>query len=236
MRNFGFRNNPKFLIFLTIIFWSFCIFLTRVISIRSPLLNLNIQFFFVFIFFLIYNLFYYKKKVIQKLLHVKLGYFIFGIFGYLIYYFGLIESFKYFNSASITAILNYTFPIFTVVFRDLLLTAPQPKTFRMSLLEYSGLALGLLSIAIVATQGNILSVQFINFPGLLWGLTAGIAYGIFSAYSSNVHHEDQPMFLLIATFSSWLISLFLAFPELSNIKTLTISDYFFQAVLAFIVN
>ncbi len=229
-------NSPKILVILTIIFWSFGIFLTRVISMKTPLLNLNIQFFFLFLFFLIYNIAYYRHAFIRKIFHIKIAYFFFGLFGYFIYFIGLFQSFRLFNVASNTAILNYTFPIFTVIFRDILFKSSKRKTKKVRILEYGGLFLGFLSIIIVATKGQVFTLQFSNIAALLWGLLSGISYGIFSAYSSSIKTEDQPVFFLSATCISWLISLFIALPEFSSLKHLSLSDYFYQAVLAFIVN
>lgn len=229
-------NNPKFLALLTILFWSFGIFLTRVISIKAPYINLSIQFFFIFLFFLFYNIAYYRRNLLQKILHIKTAYLLFGLFGYFIYFIGLFKSFALFNGASVTAILNYTFPLFTVIFRDLMFTKPKPRTFMVSVLEYSGLILGFVSILLVATRGNIHSLQITNVAGIAWGLSAGISYGIFSAYSSSVTQQDQPIFFLAATCESWILSIFLAIPEFSSIKQLPVSDYFYQAILAFVVN
>lgn len=229
-------NNPKLLVLFTILFWSFGVFLTRLISLDSPLLNLSIQLLFLFIFFLLYSLIYYKKRFLQKLLHVKIAYFFFGLFGYFIYYLGMFESFHSFNSASDPAILNYTFPIFTVIFRDLLFVSKMPKTLKVKLFEYGGLSIAFLSIIIVATHGNISTLQLSNIPGLLWGLLAGISYGLFSAHSTSVRTEDQPIFFLAATFISFLISIYFALPDIHAVSHLSISNLGFQAILAFVVN
>jgi len=208
----------------------------RLLSIKSGLLNYNIQFFFTFIFFLCYGIWTYKKRIFQKILHVKLAYIFFGLFGYFIYWMSLLKSFQAFNSASETGILNYTFPLFTVIFRDIFFVKPKPKTLKVSLLEYGGLLLGFVSVIIVTTHGNIVSLQFMNIPGIFWGLLAGVSYGIFSAYSSSVDRNDMGIFFLAGTLASWILALFISFPEVSAIAQLTRLDYFYQIILAFIVH
>lgn len=229
-------NNPKILVLLTILFWSLCILLTRIVSQEVPLLNMSVLLFFTFLFFLVYNIFYYKKLLLRKILHIKLAFFLFGLFGFFLYYLGLVESFSSFNSASETAILNYTFPIFTIIFTDVLFNSPYPRTFIVSLMEYSGVIIGFISVIISATHGKLIPLQVTNIKGILWGLLAGSSYGVFSAYSSGVSQEDQPIFLLSAAFGSFIFSLFVSMDQLHLLTKLSPTNYLLQAILAFIVN
>src|SRR6266480_7385679 len=103
-------NNPKVLVLLTILFWSFGSLLTRLISIDSQLLSLTVLFFFTFVFFFIYFLVQYRGHFFASLKKIKRNYFFFGIFGYFFYYLGLVQSFHLYNNGSETTILNYTFP------------------------------------------------------------------------------------------------------------------------------
>lgn len=231
-----FVNNPRFLVLTSILSWSFGILLMRLISIKSGLLNYTIQFFLTFLFFFFYSIFIYKKRIFLKILHIKVAYIFFGLFGYFIYWMSLFKSFQAFNSASETGILNYTFPLFTVIFRDIFFVKPKPKTLKVSFLEYGGLILGFVSVIIVTTHGNVVSLQFMNIPGILWGLLAGISYGIFSAYSSSVDREDMGVFFLAGTFVSLILAFFISLPELTHISQLTRLDYFYQLILAFIVH
>jgi drug/metabolite transporter (DMT)-like permease len=226
-------NNPRTLVLLTILFWSFGSLLTRLISINSQLLSLSLLFFFSLLFFIGLGIFQYKRSFITKLKQLRWTFFFFGLFGYFFYYLGLVQSFHFYNSGSETVILNYTYPIFTVLFTEVFIRRSHLKK---SLIEYAGILLGFFAVFILATQGNIFSFHITNLPAFLWGLSAGISYGFFSAYSSKVPAGEQSMFLLAAIFSSWLLSLVIAIPELTHLQSLTLQDYIVTALLAIIIN
>lgn len=229
-------NNPKTLVLLTIFFWSFGSLLTRLISIDSQLLSLNLLFFFSFIFFIIYFYQQYKQNIFKELKRIKLQYLFFGLFGYFFYYLGLVQSFHLYGNGSETTILNYTFPIFTVVFTELLLRRKSEKFDLVKGIEYCGVLFGFAAVFILATRGDITSFQVTNLPALLWGLSAGIAYGIFSTYSSRVPKNDQRMFLLASIFVSWILAFMVSIPELKDFPSLTVNDYVITGLLAIVVN
>src|SRR5205814_103952 len=52
----------------------------------------------------------------------------------------------------------------------------------------------------------------------------------------TVPTKDQNIFLFASIFVSWLLSFFVAIPELHAINTLGIKEYGIQALLAFVVN
>src|SRR6266568_1193391 len=229
-------NNPKYLVLATVILWSLGPLLTRLISISSQLLSLDILFFFTFLFFLVISLFRYKSKFLAKIKKPKYAFLLFGLFGYFFYYLGLVQSFHLFNSASEPAILNYTFPLFTVIFTELWFGKKIKRAFGIRFIEYLGVFIGFLAIVFLATKGNVTSLQITNLPAILWGLSAGIAYAIFSVYSSLVTSEDQDMFLLASIFSSLILAVIISFPELHAIQKVTQSALIANALLAIIIN
>lgn len=229
-------NNPKTLVLLTILFWSFGALLTRIISIKSQLLSLNLLFFFTFLFFLFYVYLQHRKDFFNEIKKIKPQYLLFGLFGYFFYYLGLVQSFHLYNTASETTILNYTFPIFTVIFTEIFFKKRKSENYGVKLIEFTGVLLGFFAVFILATKGNMTSLQSTNLPALLWGLNAGIAYGIFSAYSSSVPKQQQTLFLLAAIFSSWILSVLISVPELKDLSSLTLNDYFVSGLLAILVN
>ncbi len=229
-------RNPKFYVFLTIILWSFGSLLTRLISIDSQFISLTLLFFFTFLFFTIFYYFQNKKDFFIKLKQLKISYLFFGLFGYFFYYLGLVQSFHLFKSASETTILNYTFPIFTIIFTDLFFRVYTPKSKSIKIIEYFGIFIGFLAVIILATNGNIATLHLTNTPALLWGLVAGISYGLYSAYSSSVPSENQSIFLLNSIFSSLIFSVFIAIPQINILHKVTSKDYFITALLALVVN
>ena len=229
-------NNPKSLVIGTIILWSLGPLLTRLISMRSQLLSLDILFFFTFLFFLIATVIHYKKAFFVKIKKITFAFFFFGLFGYFFYYLGLVQSFHLFNSASEPTILNYTFPIFTVIFAEVWFGKKIKRATEIRFVEYLGVLIGFLAIVVLATKGDITHLQFTNFSALLWGLSAGIAYAIFSVYSSTVKSENQDMFLLAAIFSSLILAVAITIPDLSTIRTVSFNAFIANAVLAIIIN
>lgn len=185
---------------------------------------------------LLYCLFEYKRKFFEKFKKNAIKGFMIGPFGYFFYSVGLMQSFRAFDSASETTILNYTWPIFTVVITELFFRKKSQINICQRIIESFGIALGFLSIIVVATQGNIKSFEISNIRGLLWGLSSGVSYGIFSSYSSKITNEDRSAFL----FSSILVSLVLisifSIQEINLIPTFTINDIIIVCVLGCLLN
>lgn len=229
-------DNPKFLVISTITIWSFGAYLARLVSIKSQFLFLSISFSFTLITFLSYFSYLYRGSFYKRLRTTKIKYFFYGLFGYFIYWMGMIQSFRAFDSASETTILNYTWPIFTVIFTETLFRKESKKTVTHRLIESVGIALGFMSVIILATKGNIFSFDISNIKGILWGLLGGISYGVFSSFSSSVPKEEHKTFLLSSIFVSWLLMLFLGVSELHLIKTLHIKDILIVACLGFLLD
>jgi drug/metabolite transporter (DMT)-like permease len=229
-------NNPKYLVIATIILWSLGPLLTRLISISSQLLSLDILFFFTFLFFLLRTTYHYKGKFLTKIKKISFSFLFFGLFGYFFYYLGLVQSFHLFNSASEPAILNYTFPLFTVIFTDLWFGKKIKRPWKIRFIEYLGVAIGFFAIVVLSTKGNIAALQITNLPAILWGLSAGVAYAIFSVYSSCVKAEDQDIFLFAGIFSSLLFAIIISFSEFNGIHNVTQRSFIANAVLAIIIN
>ena len=229
-------NNPKYLVIATIILWSFGPLLTRLISISSQLLSLDILFFFTLIFFLIVTLLHYKSAFPGKLKRITFAFLFFGLFGYFFYYLGLVQSFHLFNSASEPAILNYTFPLFTVLFTEIWFGRKIKRTKEIRAVEYIGVLVGFLAVVFLATKGNIASLQITNLSAILWVLSAGISYAVFSVYSSSIKAEDQDIFLLAGIFSSLLLAFIISFQEFSALQTVTPTAFIANAILALIIN
>lgn len=214
-------KNPVLLTFFTIILWSFGSLLARLIAIQSQFVLLAFSFFFSFIVLVIYTL--TGKRSSKKFgMKIPVVYILIGPLGYFLYSVAITQSSRAFDSISETTIINNTWPIFTVIFSDLFFQKVN-KSNAVRWIEGFGILLGLLSILILATNGDFLSIQ-IDPIGLVWGLIAGIAYGVFGAYSGTLKEEDQKTFLLVSIILSLLLISIPAALEWGTIKPITITD------------
>jgi drug/metabolite transporter (DMT)-like permease len=226
-------NNPRLLAAITIVFWSFTAFLTRSISMRAQVALLVISFSFSFATLLIYFAFLRPQPPASgRFAQLKLSYLLIGPLGYFVYAVALFQSYHAFDSASQTTILNYTWPLFTVLFTEALFRHGARRTALQGVIESLGILIGFLAVLVLATEGHLTMLEFSNAPGIVWGLLAGVCYGLFSAYSSTVSREEQSTFLLTSVGASVvLVALTATFTgEIGLLGTLTSHDIVFPAV------
>jgi drug/metabolite transporter (DMT)-like permease len=229
-------KDPKKLAFLTIAFWSFGSYLARLMAVKSQFLLVTISYIFTLLVFLIYCVSVYKNLFFDKVKrNIKKG-FLVGPFGYFIYSAALMQSYRAFDNASETTILNYTWLIFTVIFSDLFFRKDCRTSRILRLIEAFGIALGFMSIVILATQGRITSLDSLNIKGLAWGSLAGISYGFFSAFSSTVDQEDQSAFLFTSILASTLWMGIFSIQEIDLISGITLNDLTIVAVRGCFLN
>ncbi len=103
-------------------------------------------------------------------------------------------------------------------------------------MEGVSLLLGMVSVVLVATEGDVAGFQIQNLPGLIWGLAAGASYGLFSAYSATISEREQPVFLLTAIGASFIFVLPLGFTERYLISSLNLYDLGVALLMGFLVN
>ena len=229
-------NNPKLLALITIVFWSFGPFLSRLIAIKSQFILLSLSYIFTFLTILGYCIYEYKKKFFLKIKATWVKGLLVGPFGYFIYSVSLIQSYRVFNSASETTILNYTWPIFTVIFTELFFRKKTRKSSSLQIIEVAAIILGFLSVIVLASKGNIALLKILNIKGFGWGLLSGISYGIFSSYSGTISKDEQSAFLFSSISFSLILMLILSVPELNLIETFTTNDLLIVATLGCLLN
>jgi positive regulator of sigma E activity len=126
--------------------------------------------------------------------------------GYGIYWFCFQRTYTYYeaynHSTAAPVILNYTWPVFTVLFYQLLYESNVGKP-GVRLIEYLSLMLCMAGVAILATEGRFAGIG--NLPGILYGLLTGASYGLFSAHSRTLGGIRQLAYLLFAVASSLLL-------------------------------
>ncbi|MFC1724298.1 DMT family transporter [candidate division KSB1 bacterium] len=228
-------RNPKFLALFTLVTWSFSATLTRLISIKSQFLLWGISFFFTFLTLLVYFLINNRGRFGDIFRNLKWKYLFFGLFGYFIYAVALIQCFVSFDSASEPTILNYTWPVFTVLFTEAVFRRERKK-LSLRLVEITGVLTGFTSIIILGTEGFSISIQLANVKGIGLGLIAGASYGFYSGYSSRVPEEDHSIFLLASIFSSLILMMIFSAREFSIIHTFTLRDILYVAFFGIIGN
>jgi drug/metabolite transporter (DMT)-like permease len=212
----GVFNKPHTLAILTVLCWSFSSLLAKLISIQSPYLLFSFSFSFALIVYLIIAYKIYRNHLFQTIKKVPIKYFLIGLCGYYAVWIGNTESFRAFNSASETTVLNYTWLIFTVFFSETIYKKQDSISLK-NFIEFLGILFGFISVFILAVHGNILSFKINNINGILWGLFGGMSYGFFSAYSSTLNKERQIIFLISAISASLLAMLITSYFKSGNI-------------------
>jgi drug/metabolite transporter (DMT)-like permease len=213
-------TSPTLLTLTTILLWSFGSLVARLVAMQSAFVLLSISFLFSFATIIGYLLFT-RQISLSWFKHIPLMHLFIAPLGYFVYSVAINQSSRAFDSISETTLLNNTWPIFTVLFSEILSSQVKSKWTRI--LETAGILLGFFSLITLVTGGNFNSIQ-LNLPGVLWGLLAGVSYGFFSAYSGTLTEVEQKRFLLVAiTISLLLILPFTAF-EVGKIAPLTVID------------
>jgi drug/metabolite transporter (DMT)-like permease len=149
-----------------------------------------------------------------------LRYGLMGLFGYGLYSTSLNQSFRAFNAASEASVLNYTWPLFTVVFTQGIFRRERQRP-GVRLVEALGTLVGFGAVVVLTTQGRLSSLNLANPAGVAWGLCAGASYGLFSAYSSTVPEREHSLFLLAAIATSWVLLLPLSYTERALLSELS---------------
>jgi drug/metabolite transporter (DMT)-like permease len=210
--------------------WTFFTPLVKLVSIKSQFLLVTLSFTFTFLTFLIVLGVIHGRDLWRRLRALGGRHVFFGLFGYFFYWQALIQCFREFSSASGSTVLNYTWPVFTVLFTEVIFRrSRKPRLHR--LVEWSGIFLGLASVLVLATRGDVLAFEFTHVKGLLWGLAAGGSYGFFGASSGTVPRESHGAFLLAAAGVSVLAMLPFGLSEAGLVGSITARDLVIVAVL-----
>ncbi len=230
-------NNPRILALVTIVFWAFGGTLGRLLSIKSQFLLQSISYAFTLLTFSLYLMVIYRRNLITQLARrLKVRYLLFGIFGYFVYTASLAQSFRHFDGASETVLLNYTWPLFTVVFTLFIFKRATEHSNEFRFVQTAGILLGFGSVFVLGTRGNLSSLDLGNGPGLLWGLLGGMSYGLFSGFSSTVPKSEHGIFLFGAVFLSLFLMLAFSISEIEVVYQLTWTDVFVAALLGCVLN
>jgi drug/metabolite transporter (DMT)-like permease len=113
-------------------------------------------------------------------------------------------------------IVNYTWPIWIVIFSVIILKK------RINIKKALAIILGFIGVFIVIVKGDFLNFSFVNIEGDLFALTGAISYGIFSVIGSKNHRDVLTSIMFFYGFS--FIYVFIATIMFSNIPMVSIND------------
>lgn len=143
--------------------------------------------------------------------------------GYGWYWLFYSASFRHSPTAALSAALNYTWPLFTAIFATLLFSGVKlGRPFAEQIILFSGMIIGCGAVALVllsVDQGNADSIPVL---AILFGLGAGAAYGLYSAFSGTIPAEDQYHFLVISSLSGMIVLIPPSLLEVFSGTTLTL--------------
>ena len=120
-----------------------------------------------------------------------------GVFLYYQFFFGGLM----FAPAQEVNIVNYTWPIWVVIFALIILKE------EFNLKKLLALGLGFIGVYMVVTKGDILGFTITNTKGNILALLSGVAYGIFSALGKKMNYDKVVSLMLYFATSAILMML-----------------------------
>ena len=190
---------------VSIILWSTTATVTKLLlDGLNSMQILAISSFFAFLFLLIVNI---GKHNIKKLNNYKIKdyskLFIIGLLGTFFYklflYLGINKM-----QASQAFVINYLWPITTVIFACIILK--EKMTFR----KIIAILLSFVGVIIITSDGNLLDINKNNIIGALYCVIAAISYGLFSVLNKNEKYDKCLSMMLFYLFSFLISFIYLA--------------------------
>jgi drug/metabolite transporter (DMT)-like permease len=227
---FSMSNKLAYLfVFLASIIWAS----TAAVS-KLVLLNLNnfevlfYSSFFAALSLLFFVIFSGKYKSIRRFRAVDyawsalLGFI--GVFLYYVLFYGALM----FSSAQEAFIMNYTWPIWVVIFSFIILKE------KISFLKIMAVLISFFGVYLVATKGSFTIFSVNSVGGILMGLGAGVCYGLFSILGKKRKYEETSSMLLYYLFALIFISIIIF--SFFDIRFLTLRELMGVAWLGIFVS
>jgi drug/metabolite transporter (DMT)-like permease len=215
--------NPFFYAICTVVVWSLGASLLKLVLSEHHQFTINLSLFFGGITLLFIAKREYKAPFYYLLKSLPYYYYFLGIFGYFVYFYCLDQCFQsYENRISEPIALNYTWPIFSLFLVKILFI----KTFNVKklIVELSGFIFCSVGVFLLATHGTW-EFDTANWKGMVWGLSAGLSYGIYSAFSYKVPPDKVTLFTLVSIIISLILNLiFTNAIEISTFKEITLRE------------
>jgi len=147
-----------------------------------------------------------------------------GVFLYYIFFYGALML----SSAQEAFIMNYTWPIWVVIFSFFILKE------KPSFLKILAILISFFGVYLVATKGSLMAFSIENIFGVLMGLGAGVCYGLFSILGKKRKYEETSSMLLYYLFALVFISV-ITF-SFFDIRILTLKEFLGVAWLGIFVS
>jgi len=204
-------NNPVSLALITIASWAFGALLFRLI-IKDTLdfSVLNFSMFIGSLGVLFIAIKEYKNDFWRRLLEVPWYYYLIGLLGYFIFFIFMTLSMRAYNNASEPSVLNYTWPLFNLIFLAIIAKGTLSKNKKILIVQVFAMFLGFLGLIILFTKGDILKFNFSNTFGFAMGIMAGLSYGLYSAFTYKVPSNISTMQVFVAIVTSLMANLVLS--------------------------
>ena len=216
------KNSPRALAFATVALWGFGSAVTKTLSLGSVFFNITFSILLSalsFAFLVRWN----GRGSLSVSPAKAVRYALIGLFGYGLYWICYTQSFRHSQSAATSAVLNYTWPLFTVIFTEFLNRSETDRFAKF--LQWSGIVLGTVAVWILVTHGDLASLMLHDPAAVSWGLGAGISYGLFGALSSSISKEEQLIFLFYASAGSAIFLAPLVMSEFHSVFELSLSTF-----------
>ena len=208
--------SPAALTLGTVILWSTGALTGKLLSDSGVFLPAVLSFFFTVLVFGVGFWFWEGVGFFRSVPWLRWHYWLYGLCGYLLYWLLYFTSFRSLESASQAALLNYTWPVFTVLFTNIFFQR-RKRSSTVVAREGTGMVLGIIAVALIVSRGEVSALTFSSPAGIAAGLGAGAVYGLFSAFSATVPATLQKQFLFMGSVGSLVLGApLLMFEDLSS--------------------
>ena len=202
---------------LTVVLWGSTAAVAKLLLDNLDALQLLFYFsLFAFISLFLIVLFQKKIDIVKRYSLKDYFYFAFmGFIGIFIYHIMIFTGFT-FSSVQEVFIVNYTWPIWIVIFAVIIFKE------KINIKKAMAIMLGFIGVFVVIMKGDFLNLSFVNIEGDIFALIGAISYGIFSVLGSRNHREVFTSIMFFYGFS--LIYAFISTIIFSSIPMLSIHD------------
>lgn len=204
-------NNPIYLALLTITSWAFGALLFRLITKDTHDFSvLNFSMFIGTLGVLVIAIKEYKNNFWSTLKKIPWYYYLIGLLGYFVFFILMTICMRLYNNASEPSILNYTWPLFNLIFLAIIAKGSLSTNKTILGFQIFGMLFGFLGVLVLFTKGDIYHFNFTNQLGFIMGIGAGLSYGLYSAFTYKVPSNLSTMQVLVAITTSLLANIILS--------------------------
>jgi len=191
------KKEAYFYVLLAVLLWGSTASVGKLLL--KDLNSIQIPFFTSIIAFitLLIITFFQKKFDLVKKYKIK-DYFYFalmGLIGIFLYYTFFYKALM-FSSAQEAFIVNYTWPVFVVVFSFMF------KLEKFNLKKIIAILLGFIGVYIVVTKGSFSIDSINNIRGIIFALLGAICYGLFTIFTKKKNYERTTSMMFFYLFAS----------------------------------